>query len=109
MKRYLVAIAIVFSPWGTPTANASIECKAKVPPAAKEYWSWRLIDGKRCWYPGRPGMDKANLRWAQSEPAREAGEEDQLEGVRNFAPPKANPPNFSQPNDELSFTERWPY
>ena len=32
-------------------------------------WSWRLIDGKRCWYKGNPGMDKKLLRWAENTPA----------------------------------------
>jgi hypothetical protein len=27
------------------------------------YWAWRLIDGKKCWYKGKPGMSKDNLRW----------------------------------------------
>ena len=30
------------------------------------HWSWRTIDGKQCWYLGRPGMDKARLQWPQS-------------------------------------------
>jgi hypothetical protein len=29
-------------------------------------WAWREIDGKRCWYKGKPGMDKTLLRWAES-------------------------------------------
>ncbi len=111
MKRYFVAIAIVFSPWATTTVNAAIECKAEMPPATKEYWSWRLIDGKRCWYAGRPGMSKANLRWPQSEPAREELEADPPEELRNhYSQPKNDVPNVSQPDDnELSFAERWPY
>jgi hypothetical protein len=32
-------------------------------------WAWRLIDGKRCWYKGRAGMDKKLLRWAATTPA----------------------------------------
>ena len=106
MKNYPVVAAVAFSLWG-PTANAGIECKAEIPSAAKEYWSWRLIDGKRCWYPGRPGMDKTNLTWAPSGPARPAGEDDRLEDVRNFAPPQVNPTSSSPA--ELSFAERWPY
>jgi hypothetical protein len=126
MIRYLVAITIVLSSWAT-TASSAIECSAELPPAPKEYWSWRIIDGKRCWYPGRPGMNKANLRWPQSEPQ-------QLEDVRNsFLPPspqpKASPPSEGMrppvglqpkasqqsqgappPNvGELPFAERWPY
>ena len=28
------------------------------------YWSFRIIDGRSCWYPGRPGKPKSELRWA---------------------------------------------
>lgn len=27
------------------------------------YWSWRRIDHKTCWYPGRPGRNKHLLAW----------------------------------------------
>jgi len=27
------------------------------------YWSWREIDGRRCWYRGSPGKPKAELFW----------------------------------------------
>ena len=35
-------------------------------------WSWRLIDGKKCWYRGQPGLSKSSLRWTptQNEVAR---------------------------------------
>jgi hypothetical protein len=32
-------------------------------------WAWREIDGKRCWYRGRAGMDKKLLRWASTKAA----------------------------------------
>ena len=28
------------------------------------YWSYRIIEGRTCWYPGRPGKPKNELRWA---------------------------------------------
>ena len=99
MIRYLVAVTIVLSSWAT-TASSAVECRAELPSAPKEYWSWRIIDGKRCWYAGRPGMSKANLHWPRSEPAREEREVVQPEDVRN---------SFQRNVDELPFAERWPY
>jgi hypothetical protein len=32
------------------------------------YWSWREIDGKKCWYRGRPGKSKSELRWGGAVP-----------------------------------------
>jgi hypothetical protein len=36
-------------------------CQAS--PGSGGYWTWRLIDGRKCWYEGKPGMSKDNLRW----------------------------------------------
>jgi hypothetical protein len=69
MNRRLLAAAIILAPFST-AANSAMECKAELPAARAEHWSWRNIDGKRCWYPGQPGMDKANLYWVRLAPAR---------------------------------------
>jgi len=48
----------------TPSAGYSqvIECQSEK--GAGYPWAWREIDGKRCWYKGKAGMDKKLLRWA---------------------------------------------
>jgi hypothetical protein len=57
---FLAAVLI-----GAP-ANASVlECQSEK--GAGYPWSWREIDGKRCWYKGMPGMDKKQLRWATTK------------------------------------------
>ena len=111
MLRYLiVAIVAIVLPWAA-TASSAINCRTELPPAAREYWSWRIIDGKRCWYPGRPGMSKANLRWPQSEPELPPSMPKAPPGIRNEH-------QVIQPKDEvqsqggereLPFKERWPH
>ena len=60
MIRYSLAVlAALF--WVTSEA-AAIDCAAEAP-SGKGHWSWRMIDGKKCWYPGRPGISKDKLRW----------------------------------------------
>jgi hypothetical protein len=59
-------------------ANA-IECQSS-PPSNKGHWAWRLIDDKKCWYAGEPGMDKSRLHWARNadrapEPAQRTAPE----------------------------------
>jgi hypothetical protein len=27
------------------------------------HWAWREIDGRRCWYEGKPGIAKSELHW----------------------------------------------
>ena len=51
-----------------PTAKAeTIECRAK--PETREYWSWREIDGRRCWYKGHRSISKNLLSWGPKTPA----------------------------------------
>ena len=51
-----------------PTAKAeAIECRAK--PETRGYWSWREIDGRRCWYEGRRRISKELLSWGSETPA----------------------------------------
>jgi hypothetical protein len=67
MIRHAIALVIMLTALGT-AAYSAVECRAEPPADRTGYWSWRNIDGKRCWYPGRAGMDKANLKWPQSAP-----------------------------------------
>lgn len=48
---------------GMPTAQAKQQCSAVMPPNPREYWSWRLIDGRKCWYEGKPMLSKSLLEW----------------------------------------------
>jgi len=57
------------------SAYAAIPCQTGK--TGDAYWSWREIDGRRCWYQGRPGKAKDQLYWqkaakATSPPAPQA-------------------------------------
>jgi hypothetical protein len=56
-----VAVASLFLILEPKTA-AALECSSAAPRDSR-YWSWRQIDGRRCWYPGRPGLSKSKLYW----------------------------------------------
>ena len=96
--RQVLAAFIVLGALST-AANSAVECKAELPAGRTEYWSWRNIDGKRCWYQCRPGMDKANLKWARSVPPP---------APIDHAPDKALSESYSSNREELSFEQRWP-
>ncbi len=55
--RVLAAVLI-----GAPANASAVECQSEK--GAGYPWSWREIEGKRCWYKGTPGMDKKQLYWA---------------------------------------------
>jgi hypothetical protein len=56
-------VAAAFSPAVVPDAQAKQQCSAAMPPTSHGYWSWRLIDGRKCWYEGKPMLSKASLEW----------------------------------------------
>jgi len=31
------------------------------------WWRWRIIDGKKCWFPGKAAIDKSQLTWDPPE------------------------------------------
>jgi hypothetical protein len=43
------------------TRSGGIACQ--IAPGAGGHWTWRLIDGRKCWYEGRSVISKDNLRW----------------------------------------------
>jgi hypothetical protein len=43
-------------------ADLTIIC-ASQPMDKKQWWSYRLIDGHKCWYPGKGMLPRNQLRW----------------------------------------------
>jgi hypothetical protein len=43
------------------TSASALTCSATHD--GKTYWSWRSIDGKRCWYRGHSVVPKSQLHW----------------------------------------------
>src|ERR1700751_2461477 len=39
-------------------------------PASHDYWSWREIEGRRCWFVGHRTMPKAQLYWRRGDDGR---------------------------------------
>jgi hypothetical protein len=49
------------------SAASATECRSS-PGQDGKWWSWRIVDSKRCWYEGRPGRSKDELQWAKQSP-----------------------------------------
>jgi hypothetical protein len=49
---------------GMPNAQAKQQCSAAAPlnPHGR-WWSYRLMDGRKCWYEGKPLVSKSLLEW----------------------------------------------
>jgi hypothetical protein len=58
----LAACIAALSSIGMPAAQAKQQCSPAMP-SNSHRWSWRLIDGRKCWYEGKPGLSKSLLEW----------------------------------------------
>ena len=61
---FTACIATVFT-IEMPTARAEQKCSAAMPSNPRGHWSWRLIDGRKCWYEGKPMLSRSLLEWPQ--------------------------------------------
>jgi hypothetical protein len=60
MKRLLMVGAFMLASFSTAQA---LECQREMPKHRHGYWSYRIIDGRTCWYPGRRMVSKSLLHW----------------------------------------------
>ena len=68
MQVRLIFFAVCISvlvPIGVLTAQAKAQIKQCVasPSKTQGHWSWRLIDGRKCWYAGKTMISKSLLQW----------------------------------------------
>jgi hypothetical protein len=70
---FAVCIAVLV-PIGMLTAQAKAQMKQCIasPSKTQGHWSWRLIDGRKCWYAGKTVISKSLLRWPAAAPAQAA-------------------------------------
>ena len=59
---FFAACIAALMPTGVANAKA-VECSVARPSSAQGYWSWRLIDGRKCWYAGKTMISKSLLQW----------------------------------------------
>src|SRR4029077_4408379 len=81
------------------TASAT-ECQSS-PGHDGKWWSYRIVDSKRCWYQGRPGRSKDLLQWAKKSPPLGGPPPDPGE-----APPRALPAPPQQPTEIVNTTPK---
>ena len=56
---------------GMQTAEAK-ECSVALPSSPQGHWSYRLIDGRKCWYQGENNFPKSLLQWPEQASALSA-------------------------------------
>jgi hypothetical protein len=99
---------------GGPIARAKQQCSTAMPSKPQgHWWSYRLIDGRKCWYEGKPGLSKSLLEWPKEVSAPPASGEEATTTV----PEKPRNPLDSQawalhspawsPTEPDTFEARW--
>src|SRR5262249_31140591 len=85
--------ALALPPLTPPPADTAIECQSSPPPYSKNRWAWRLVDNKKCWYAGEPGMENSKLHGsANADPAPEPAQRNAPEPAKRIALPPAHGP-----------------
>ena len=110
----LAALLTALSSIEVSIAQARQQCSAASPSDQHgQWWSYRMIDGRKCWYEGKPGLSKSLLEWPREVSTRPASGEE----IRSTAPEKPRTPLDSQawapnskasaPSDPDTFEARW--
>ena len=62
----LTALVAALVLLGVPQAEAKQQCSGAMPSSSNgKWWSYRIIDGRKCWYEGKPGLSKHLLGWPE--------------------------------------------
>jgi hypothetical protein len=107
----LLLIGVVLPVW-MQTAQANIECSSAMPAHPQGHWSYRLIDGRKCWYQGENNLSKSLLEWPQQPSALAPFSESQARLDEEIPPAK---PTINESSEKLqnqtapadSFEARW--
>ena len=82
----LAACIAAQSSIGMTTAQAKQQCSVAVPSDTHgQWWSYRLIDGRKCWYEGKPGLSKSLLEWPK-ETSEQPGSSREVTGDVTVTP-----------------------
>ena len=91
---------------GMPNAQAK-QCSAAKPLNPHgQWWSYRLIDGRKCWYEGKPMLSKSLLEWPKVASAQPVS----IGKVKSVVTQKPGNPLDAQARalqDSDTFEARW--
>jgi hypothetical protein len=95
----IAALAVI----GLATAQAKQQCS--VTAGHQGYWSWRMIDGRKCWYAGKPMISRSLLEW----PARAVQPASRRELANARTEKRGNPLDAQAyvPDDSGTFEALW--
>src|SRR5262245_50474893 len=71
--------------------NDLVKCEPQRVTDDGRHWAYRIIDGRECWYPGRPGKPKNELYWGRATTPSARQTVDQPEPETETVPSECEP------------------
>ena len=102
-----LALAAWIATLGIADAQAKQQCSAATPSNPHgRWWSYRLIDGRKCWYEGKPMLSKSLLEWSRETSALPVSNR---EVIRVVTEKPGNPLDAEAwaPKESDTFEARW--
>src|SRR6202047_588982 len=104
----LAAFLTALSSIEVATAQAKQQCSAAMPSNPQgHWWSYRLIDGRKCWYEGKPGLSKSLLEWPSENSSRPTSNEEFARTAPTENPGDPMDAQASAPTDLITFDVLW--
>jgi hypothetical protein len=113
MRKQLPSIAlaacfVALSSVGMPHAQAKQQCSAAMPSKPHgQWWSYRLIDGRKCWYEGKPMVSKSSLEWPKEVPSAEPRATKEVTSLVTLKPGNPLDSQARTPKASETFEARW--
>ncbi len=101
------AIGIMLLIWIIPAK--ALECAER--PDGKSYWSYRIVDGQRCWFRGHRRLPKSSLEWPDEPKPKKIKGDPVFNAIRAEALPKPKTEAPLQSNEPMRIVEDgccWP-
>jgi hypothetical protein len=62
----VAAISLFYLIMSSVVANAT-ECQSRAGDTSESRWTWRMVDGRKCWYKGSRRLPKSSLHWSKQK------------------------------------------
>src|SRR5436190_24148658 len=106
----LFAVLISGALIGLARGGDRVECEPQRVTGDGHYWAYRIIDGRECWYPGRPGKPKNELYWGRGTTPSPRQTVDQPEAEAETETVPSGPPSrlVAAPPEKPQIAEAMP-
>ena len=78
----LAVCTAALSSFEMTSVHAKQQCAVAMPANPQgQWWSYRLIDGRKCWYAGKPMLSKSLLEWPKGAFAQPVSDREEVQSV----------------------------